>query len=50
MSLIGLLVYTRVPASETYLITHTPEHRRSTILGVYWFASQEIGGLFTPVV
>jgi len=47
---IGILIYTREPVSEAYIIGHAPEHRRSTILGVYFFASQEVSGLLTPVV
>jgi len=50
MIVIGILSYTRGPTSEAYIIGHTPEHRRSTILGVYFFASAEVSGLLTPVV
>ena len=29
---------------------YTPEYRRSTILGIYFFANAEISGLLTPVI
>lgn len=46
----GILSYTQGPTSEAYIIGHTPERRRSTFLGVYFFASAEVSGLLTPVV
>lgn len=48
--LIGLVTFTRMPASEAYIAENTPASRRSTMLGVYFFAGAEIGGLLTPVV
>jgi len=48
--LMGLINSTRMPTSESYLISEAPEHRRSTILGIYYFTGREIGGLLTPVM
>jgi len=48
--IIGFISNTRMPASEAYIIGHTPEHRRSTILGFYFFAGAETAGLLTPVI
>jgi len=46
----GITMYIRQPASESYIISQTPEHRRSTILGIYYFASMEAGGIFSPII
>jgi len=46
----GIFSYTRGAASETYIVGYTPEYRRSTILGIYFFANAEISGLLTPVI
>lgn len=48
--LIGVIIYVRMPVSEAYIIAHTPQHKRSTILGIYFFSSMEGGGLLTPVM
>jgi len=50
MILIGLVSFTRMPTSEAFIAGHTPQHRRSTILGFYFFAGAEVSGLLTPVV
>ncbi len=34
----GIINMLRVPASEAYFISNIPQHRRSTILGIYFFA------------
>ena len=46
----GMLNYIRIPVSESYIISQTPEHRRSTILGIYYFGGMEGIGIFTPVI
>lgn len=46
----GIFSYTRGAASEAYIVGYTPEYRRSTILGIYFFANAEISGLLTPVI
>ncbi len=36
----GMSQYIIMPVSEAYIITHTSERNRSTILGIYYFASR----------
>ena len=48
--MIGIAIYIRMPSSESYIISQTPEHRRSTVLGIYYFASMEVGGILSPVI
>ena len=47
---IGLLTCIRSPGSQAYVIDQTSERRRSTILGIYFFAGTESGALLTPVM
>jgi MFS family permease len=47
---IGMLNYIRMPVSESYIISQTPENRRSTILGIYYFGGMEGMGMLTPVI
>lgn len=55
-SFIAVLLFTgtvnmmRVPASEAYFVSNIPLHRRSTILGIYFFAGAELAGVMTPLV
>jgi len=46
----GMCMYIGMPVTEAYIITHTPQHRRSTILGVYYFASRGGSGLTIPLL
>ncbi|MBU1744859.1 MAG: MFS transporter [Proteobacteria bacterium] len=48
--LFGVIIYTRMSASESFLIHQTPVGSRSTILGIYYFTGMEGGGILTPVV
>jgi len=48
--IIGVLMYIRMPASESYIISHAPERRRSLIYGIYYFAGMEGSGILTPVM
>jgi MFS family permease len=48
--LIGIITYIRMPASEAYIISHTSERHRSTVLGIYYFGSMEGTGLLTPLL
>jgi len=50
MVAIGVVTNTRMPTSESYIVGHAPKHRRSTILGLYFFAGAEMAGLLTPVM
>jgi FSR family fosmidomycin resistance protein-like MFS transporter len=47
---IGMTQYMSMPVTESYVITHSPERNRSTILGIYYFASRGGPGLLTPVI
>jgi predicted MFS family arabinose efflux permease len=47
---LGLVNSTRMPTSEAYIAGNIPQQRRSTILGLYFFAGSEIAGLMTPVM
>jgi len=47
---LGMIIYVRMPVSESYILSHTPEGRRSAILGIYFFAGMEGGGILTPVM
>lgn len=47
---IGVVMYVRMPVSEAYIIGQTPQRRRSMILGIYYFASMEAGGVLVPVM
>ena len=48
--LLGAIIFTRMTASESFLIQQTPPGSRSTILGIYYFTGMEGGGVLTPVV
>ncbi len=47
---IGVIIYTRMPVSEAFIIGETPEQNRSSVLGIYYFGSMEGGGILTPVM
>lgn len=46
----GLINYVRMPVSESYIVSHTPERHRSTVLGLYFFGAMEGGGVLTPLL
>jgi len=48
--MIGIVMHIRMPSSESYIISQTPEHRRSTVLGIYYFSNMETGGVLSPVI
>ena len=48
--LLGMVVYARMTASESFIMRQTPIRSRSTILGVYYFTAMEGGGILTPVI
>jgi FSR family fosmidomycin resistance protein-like MFS transporter len=50
LALIGTITFGRMSAAETFIISHTPQGRRSTVLGIYFFSGTEVGGLITPLV
>jgi MFS family permease len=48
--LLGTVIFARMSASETFIVSRTPPGMRSTVLGVYFFAGMEGGGILTPLV
>jgi len=48
--MIGIMLYTRMTVTESYIVGQTTEGNRSTILGIYYFGAIESGGALTPVV
>lgn len=48
--LLGTVIFSRMSASETFIVSNTPPAIRSTILGIYFFTGMEGGGLLTPVL
>jgi len=49
LQLLGIIIYVRMPVSESYIIRHTSPRNRSTVLGIYFFGIMEGGGLLTPL-
>ncbi len=47
---IGMAMHLGMPVVEAYVISHTPEHRRSTILGIYYLGSRGGPGVMAPVI
>jgi predicted MFS family arabinose efflux permease len=47
---LGVIIYVRMPVSELYILSRTPEGKRSAVLGIYFFSSMEGGGILTPVM
>jgi len=50
MIVLGLVSNTRMPTSESYIAGNTPEHRRATVLGIYYFAGTGVGAPLAPIV
>ena len=48
--LVGVVMHIPMPVSEAYLVSHTSERNRSTILGIYFFGSRGGPGVITPVI
>lgn len=48
--LLGMTQYMSMPVTESYVIGHAPQKSRSTVLGVYYFASRGGPGLLAPVM
>jgi len=47
---IGMVVFASFPVSEAYIVSNTSERSRSTVLGLYYFASRGGPGALMPVV
>lgn len=50
MIVMGLVMNTRMPTSESYLTSNVPANRRATIMGIYYFSGTGIGAPLSPVV
>jgi MFS family permease len=48
--LLGTVIFARMSASETFIVSKTPPGIRSTVLGIYFFTGMEGGGMLTPVL
>jgi FSR family fosmidomycin resistance protein-like MFS transporter len=48
--LLGMIIFSRMSASECFIMRQTPIRNRSTILGIYYFTAMEGGGVLTPVI
>jgi len=48
--IIGMTMDIRMPVSEAYIISHTSERNRSTVLGIYYSLSRGGPGLITPLL
>jgi len=48
--LVGVVMHIPMPVSEAYLVSHTSERNRSTVLGIYFFGSRGGPGVITPVI
>ncbi|MFC1914408.1 MFS transporter [Chloroflexota bacterium] len=46
----GMLLYSHNPVSQAYIVDHTSERNRATLLGLYFFGNIEGGGLLTPLM
>ena len=47
---IGILMFFRMPTSEAHILAEISPNRRSTVLGIYFFASSEAGAVLTPLL
>ncbi len=50
MIIMGLIMNTRMPTSESYLTSNVPANRRATIMGIYYFSGTGIGAPLSPIV
>ena len=48
--MIGVILYTPQPASEAYIVDQVPNHRRSSILGIYFSGSMMGAGAIIPLL
>ena len=48
--IVGMSMFIIMPVSEAYIIGQVSERRRSTVLGIYYFASRGGPGLLMPVM
>ena len=50
MLALGLVNNTRMPTTESFIVGNTPDNRRGTMLGIYFFAGAEVAGPLTPFI
>ena len=48
--LLGMIIFSRMSASESFIMQQTPIGSRSSVLGIYYFTGQEGGGILTPIL
>lgn len=48
--LTGIIIYTNTTSTQAFIVDNTPDRKRSTMLGIYFFASMEGNGVLTPVI
>ena len=46
----GVFQYVAMPTSEAYIISHTSQRNRSTVLGIYYAASRGGSGVIIPIL
>ncbi|MFC1948927.1 MFS transporter [Chloroflexota bacterium] len=50
MVAMGLTMNTRMPTSESFIAGNTPENRRATVLGIYYFAGTGVAAPLAPAI
>ncbi|MBI3978806.1 MAG: MFS transporter [Chloroflexi bacterium] len=48
--LVGGIMTMRMPVMESFVMDTVPAHRRSSLMGIYYFFNQEIGGIAAPML
>ena len=48
--ILGMTLYVHIPASQAYIVDHTSERNRATLLGFYFFGTMEGASLLTPLM
>jgi MFS family permease len=46
----GIVLTIRTPVAEAFIVSWSPPHLRSTILGIFFFSAIEGGGVLTPLI
>lgn len=46
----GTVSFLRMPVAESYIMGQVPVRHRSTVFGIYYFAIQQSGGVFAPIL
>ena len=48
--IIVIVVYINTTSSQAFIVDNTPNRKRSTMLGIYFFGTMEGNGVLTPVI